>query len=262
MKKTIILGFATLLSVLASCGGKSTSETKLHVIFDNPTPRTMPLALFGEVPDSLVTALNIAEGIPSSVSVILLEKDGQQMLFDAGNGNEDSRLLPDLQELGISPSDIDAVFITHLHGDHIGGLLKDGQKVFTNTKLYIPDVELDAWTKTPETTPKNVKAMMDAYGENLVKFALTDALPHGIEALAAYGHTPGHTLYRTGNLLIGGDIMHGVALQVENPEFCARYDMDKEGAIASRKAILELVKKEGWILHGMHFPTKEGVKFP
>ena len=83
MKKTIILGFATLLSVLASCGGKSTSETKLHVIFDNPAPRTMPLALFGEVPDSLVTALNIAEGIPSSVSVILLEKDGQQMLFEA-----------------------------------------------------------------------------------------------------------------------------------------------------------------------------------
>ena len=127
-------------------------------------------------------------------------------------------------------------------------------------KLYIPDVELDAWTKTSETTPKNVKAMMDAYGENLVKFALTDVLPHGIEALAAYGHTPGHTLYRTGNLLIGGDIMHGVALQVENPEFCAWYDMDKEGAIASRKAILELVKKEGWTLHGMHFPTKEGLK--
>ena len=107
----------------------------------------MPLALFGEVPDSLVSTLNIAEGIPSSVSVILLEKDGQQLLFDAGNGNEDSRLLPYLQELGISATDIDAVFITHLHGDHIGGLLQDGQKVFTNAKLYIPDVELDAWIR-------------------------------------------------------------------------------------------------------------------
>ena len=262
MKITKTFCLAALICVLTSCCGNTTTETKFHVIFDNPAPRTMPLALFGEVPDSLVSTLNIAEGIPSSVSVILLEKDGQQLLFDAGNGNEDSRLLPYLQELGISATDIDAVFITHLHGDHIGGLLQNGQKVFTNAKLYIPDVELDAWTKTPENTPKNVKAMMDAYGENLVKFALTDALPCGVEPIAAYGHTPGHTLYRTDNLLIGGDIMHGVALQLGNPEYCARYDMDKEGAIASRKAILELVKKEGWTLHGMHFPTKEGVKLP
>ena len=222
MKKQTILWLVALISVLTSCGGKSTTETKLHVIFDNPAPRTMPLALFGEVSDELVASLNIADGIPSSVSVMLLEKDGQQLLFDAGNGNEDSRMLPCLKELGYAPTDIDAIFITHLHGDHIGGLLKDGQPVFPQAKLYIPSVELDAWTKTPETTPKNVKAMMDAYGENLVKFALTDELPGGVEALAAYGHTPGHTLYRTGNLLIGGDIMHGVALQVENPEFCER----------------------------------------
>jgi len=47
---------------------------------------------------------------------------------------------------------------------------------------------------------------------------------------------------------------------LEHPEYCARYDMDKEGAIASRKSVLERVKQEGWTLYGMHFPTKEGVK--
>ena len=260
MKKQTILWLVALISVLTSCGGKSTTETKLHVIFDNPAPRTMPLALFGEVPDELVASLNIGDGIPSSVSVMLLEKDGQQLLFDAGNGNEDSRMLPRLKELGYAPTDIDAIFITHLHGDHIGGLLKDGQPVFPQAKLYIPSVELDTWTKTPESTPKNVQAMIAAYGENLVKFSLGDALPCGIEAIAAYGHTPGHTLYRTDDKLIAGDIMHGVALQLEHPEYCARYDMDKEQAIASRKAILELVKKEGLTMHGMHFPMVEGVK--
>ena len=101
---------------------------------------------------------------------------------------------------------------------------------------------------------------MDAYGENLVKFALTDALPCGVEALAAYGHTPGHTLYRSGDLLIVGDIMHGVALQMEHPEFCARFDMDQEHAIASRKEIVELAKQKGWTMYGMHFPTTEGVR--
>ena len=255
MKKQILLGLATLISVLSSCGGNTASESRLHVIFDNPAPRTMPVSLFGEVPDELVASLGIADGIPSSVSVMLLEKDGQQLLFDAGNGNDDSRLLPRLQELGYTSADIDAIFITHLHGDHIGGLLKDGQAVFAQAKLYIPSAELDAWKESP-----NVQALVAAYGDRLVKFAPDEALPCGVQALPAYGHTPGHTLYLTDDKLIAGDIMHGIALQLEHPEYCARYDMDKEQAIASRKAILELVKKEALTMHGMHFPMVEGVK--
>ena len=254
MKKTITLGLAALIGVLTSCGGPTTTESKLHVIFDNPAPRTMPLSLIGEVPSDLVASLDIANGIPSSVSVMLLEKNGQQLLFDGGNGNEDSRLLPCLQELGFASSDIDAIFITHLHGDHIGGLVKDNQPVFPQAKLYIPSVELDAWTQAP-----NVQALVTAYGENVVKFAIGDVLPCGIKAMAAYGHTPGHTIYRTDDKLIVGDIMHGLALQMEHPDFCARFDMDHEKAIASRKAVMEQVKKEGWMMFGMHFPTVEGV---
>ena len=64
MKKTITLGLAALIGVLTSCGGSTTTEPKLHVIFDNPAPRTMPLALFGEVPSDLVASLDIANGIP------------------------------------------------------------------------------------------------------------------------------------------------------------------------------------------------------
>ena len=51
----------------------------------------------------------------------------------------------------------------------------------------------------------------------------------------------------------------GVALQMEHPEFFARFDMDKEQAIASRKGIMEMAKKEGLTMYGMHFPTEEGI---
>ena len=259
MKKSMILGLAALMGVLTSCGQKAGAEAELHVIFDNPAPRTMPLSLFGEVPAELVQELGIAEGVPSSVSAVLVEKGGQQWLFDAGNGNDDSRLLPKMEELGVAAQDIDAVFITHLHGDHIGGLVKDGKAVFAQTRLYVPAVELDAWMQMSGGAPQNVKEMVKAYGERLVKFAPGDALPGGVEAMAAYGHTPGHTVYRTDDKLIVGDIMHGVALQMGHPEYCARFDMDKEKAIASRKAIVELAKAKGWTMYGMHFPTTEGI---
>ena len=91
------------------------------------------------------------------------------------------------------------------------------------------------------------------------EFTIGDALPCGVEAIAANGHTPGHTRYRTDDKLIVGDIMHGLPLQMDHPDFCARFDMDHEKAIASRKAVLEQVKKEGWTMFGMHFPSAEGV---
>ena len=64
----------------------------------------------------------------------------------------------------------------------------------------------------------------------------------------------------SGDKLIAGDIMHGLALQLEHPEFCARFDMDKEATIAMRKTVIELVKKQGWTMFGMHFPTTEGIQ--
>lgn len=254
MNKLTTLGLTALISLFASCGPQSAADVKMHVIFDNPSPRTMPLALFGEVPDSLVAALKIADGVPSSVSVMLVEKDGQQLLFDAGNGAADSQLIPALQKLGVSASDIDAIFITHLHGDHIGGLLNDGKRVFTNARLYIAAPEVEAWAHQ-----ENVSALLEAYQGSVVKFAATDELPGGVQAIPAYGHTPGHTVYRLGDMLIVGDIMHGLALQMHHPEFCARFDMDKEKSVGTRKDIMELARKEGWKMYGMHFPTTEPV---
>ena len=255
MKKNgLLLGVMMLMGVLSSWVGKATEETKVNVIFDNAQSHKMSLALFGEMPDELVDKLGIGEGIPSSVSVFLVEKDGKQLLFDAGNGKDDSQLLPRLKELGVAPEEVDYIFVTHMHGDHIGGLMKDGQKVFANAKMYVAAPEVEAWAGQA-----NADAVLEAYEGNVVKFVPGDALPCGVEAIAAYGHTPGHTVYRVGDALIVGDIMHGVALQMEHPEYCARFDMNHEQAIASRKAIIGKVKKEGWKMYGMHFPSTEPI---
>lgn len=255
MKTPLLFMVMMLIGILTSCGEKAFTETKVNVIFDNAQTHMMPLALFGEVPEALVSELGISEGIPSSVSVFLVEKKGKQLLFDAGNGKDDSQLLPQMKKLGITPEEVDYIFVTHMHGDHIGGLTKDGEKVFKNAQLYIAAPEVEAWKGQG-----NTDALLEAYKGNVVKFGEADVLPCDVEAIAAYGHTPGHTVYRVDDVLIVGDIMHGVALQMKNPEFCARFDMNHEQAIASRKAIVEKVKQKGWKMYGMHFPTMEGVK--
>ena len=77
---------------------------------------------------------------------------------------------------------------------------------------------------------------------------------HRFKVIATPGHTPGHTIYGFNNILIAGDIMHAVALQLEHPEFCARFDADPKQAVITRKAILDRVRTEHLTLCGMHFP--------
>jgi glyoxylase-like metal-dependent hydrolase (beta-lactamase superfamily II) len=97
--------------------------------------------------------------------------------------------------------------------------------------------------------------MIEAYGDRVKIFTANDTLPCDVEAIAAVGHTPGHTAYLVGEVMIAGDVMHGVALQLEHPEICARFDTDKVNAVASRKMLIEKARAEGLRMYGMHFPA-------
>jgi glyoxylase-like metal-dependent hydrolase (beta-lactamase superfamily II) len=83
-------------------------------------------------------------------------------------------------------------------------------------------------------------------------FNFGDKLPEDVLAIDAVGHTPGHTAFQKGNLLIIGDLMHALALQLKYPEYCPNFDGDKEKAIASRKRILDFAKQNGLTICGMH----------
>ena len=250
MKNRILLLFAATFITLA-CGNNS-SVVEVIPIQDNPAPRLMPRALFAEAPDSLFEALGLQNGVPSSVCAFLVKVDGKNILFDAANGTPDSRLMNVIDSCGVTPDAIDYIFITHLHGDHIGGLMKDGAAAFPNAELYINKIEYDAWMAKPQ---ESLLTITKAYDQRLKIFAVSDPLPCGVEPIEAYGHTAGHTAYKIGNNLIVGDIMHGVALQLEHPQYCARFDADKEKSIHTRKEIMKMGKDQGLRLYGMHFPS-------
>ena len=227
-------------------------------IQDNQGEKLNPRSLFSDASDSLFASLNLPDGIPASVSVFLLQVDGKNILFDAGLGAFGGQMLDRLAALDVTPDKIDLIYLTHFHVDHIAGMIaKDSagkdMKVFNNATVYAGKVEYDAWMND---IPKNdlQKAVMGIYKDKLQLFAFGDSLPHGVLALDAVGHTPGHTAFQISNLLVIGDLMHGYALQKDHPEINSNYDMDKEKSIESRKRIMQYARDNKLTMAGMHLP--------
>ena len=248
------LSLLSLLACAMTACSSGQNDYEIFPIQDNLSPRMMSRTLFPDAPDSLIAELGLEEGIPASVSAFLVKTGGNEILFDAANGAPDSQLMPVLESLQTTADEVDYIFITHLHGDHIGGLLKEGEAVFSNALVYINKTEYDAWMAMEGRQSEGLHNICNAYGERVKTFTLEDELPCGIEAVEAYGHTPGHTAYRVGDALIAGDVMHGTALQARYPEFSAGFDMDKEMSVKTRRAILKMAE-EGIKVYGMHFPA-------
>ena len=248
------LSLLSLIACAMTACSSGQNDYEIFPIQDTLSPRMMGRTLFPDAPDSLIAELGLEEGIPASVSAFLVKTDGKEILFDAANGAPDSQLMPVLESLQTTADEVDYIFITHLHGDHIGGLLKEGEAVFSNAVVYINKTEYDAWMAMEGRQSEGLRNICNAYGERVKTFTPEDELPCGIEAVEAYGHTPGHTAYRVGDALIAGDVMHGTALQARYPEFSAGFDMDKEMSVKTRRAILKMAE-EGIKVYGMHFPA-------
>ena len=186
----------------------------------------------------------------AAINTFLIKKNGKYILFDTGLGLEKGGVMLDkLTLLNLRPEDISAICITHCHGDHIGGLVSKGEPVFPNAEVYCSDKELNAFKNDALT-----KEVVKVYDSHLHTFTAGDTLLGEIRSIAAYGHTPGHTFYQIGNLLIVGDLIHAAALQIPHPEYCAKYDADKKSAVKTRKKAYQYIRDNQLVVAGMHLP--------
>jgi glyoxylase-like metal-dependent hydrolase (beta-lactamase superfamily II) len=207
-----------------------------------------------------ILARNIpAAGFRHTANAFLVRSPSQTILVDAGTG-AGGVLLNKLQSIGVEPANVDTILITHLHGDHFGGLHQNGRALFPNARVYLSRLEHDHFTRIAPN--ENAVRALNAYGARLQTFdpaPLTgnprELLP-GITPIAAYNHTPGHTVFLVESngqkLLIIGDLLHVALVQFPHPEISATFDMDPQGSAAIRRQILSYAAANRIPVGGMH----------
>ncbi|MDR0453945.1 MAG: MBL fold metallo-hydrolase [Deferribacteraceae bacterium] len=202
-----------------------------------------------------------------SVNAYLVVTKNKTVLIDAGMGKNAGKMFDALTKAGVNPKNINIVAITHMHGDHIGGLLTDGKPSFPNAELWISAPEKKYWYD--ETKNESAVKAIDAYGKKVKLFKQGDKITPEIASLETIGHTPGHTSYLltsgSDSLLIWGDLMHVYEVQFPLPQIAITYDTDAKTAVSSRLRILDEAVKNKWRIAGVHLPfpgigyaTKDG----
>ncbi len=205
--------------------------------------------------------------LPASVNVFLVKTGVHKILVDAGIGNGNAgkgMLIESLKLCGLNPEDIDIIFITHAHFDHVGGLVKDGKPVFTKAKLLFSKPEMatfsdEALRKLPAEVKgfyETANAAMKIYGKEVNTFKVGDTIAEGVKSFDISGHTPGHAglmIESEGQkCLLFGDLLHISDLQFSNPDYSLVYDTDGVKAARTRNRILDMAASEKIHVAGVH----------
>lgn len=221
-----------------------------------------------------------ASFIPSpyemNFSAFLVNTGSKLILIDTGAGSfygpNLGKLVARLQASGYKPEQVDEVYITHMHLDHVGGLVDHGQRVFPNAIVRADQRDADFWLSKAQMdkAPKEAKeffkiamAALDPYVQagRFKPFQGDTELVPGIRAVSLAGHTPGHTGYmiqsKGQKMLVWGDTLHVPAVQFAHPDITIHFDTDSQAAESARVQVLAQAAKEGYYIAGAHlnFPA-------
>ena len=241
-----------------------TVDLKIEELLTNTTAAKIKTAL---------ARAHLKDPLETSVTAYLVNTGSKLVMIDAGAGvffgPTLGKLIANLKASGYQPEQVDEIYITHMHSDHVGGLVNGDKIAFPNAVVRADRRDADFWLSKAnmDTAPKEAKPVFEGAMASINPYIVagkfkpfdgnTDLVP-GVSAIATYGHTPGHTVYMVESqgqrLVLWGDLMHVAAVQFAEPSVTIRFDTDSKAAAAQRKKQYADAAKRGHWVAAAHLP--------
>lgn len=205
-------------------------------------------------------------------NTLVVNTGDKLVLFDTGTGFAKAmgpytgKLMANLKAAGIDPKDIDAIALTHAHPDHCWGLMTEaGARNFPNAQIYMTQSDLDFWTDESKAPNDMIKSFITGTRpqllpnrDRMVFVKDGQEIVSGIQAMAAPGHTVGHTVYMVTSqgktLCNAGDLAHHHVVSLERPRAQFLFDTDGQQAVASRVRMFDMLAAQRIPMVSYHFP--------
>jgi len=223
--------------------------------------------------DEILAKSYLKSPLETSVDGFLVNTGSKLVLIDTGAGTlfgpTLGKLLANIKASGYQPEQIDEIYITHMHPDHVGGLAADGKAAFPNAVVHADKREADYWLSDDNAQKaagemkgffQGVKGTAGVYAAagKLKTFSGNTELVPGIKAVSSVGHTPGHTTYvvesQGQKLVLVGDLIHVAAVQFPDPTVTIGFDSDSKAAEGERQKQFADAAKGGYLLGAAHLP--------
>ncbi len=252
-------GHAAKKMSMSKARGFQLGDLQVTTLLAGTTPREAPHSIFG---------LNVGDDEFAKVSADnFIGTDSAQFYFTPtviSNGSEvilfDTGLNPAgitaaLADAGYAPGDITHVVLTHMHGDHVGGLMNDGTPTFANAAYITGQIEYDHWAAAGND---GFDAKVKPLADKMSFIGDGDSVVSGVTAMAAFGHTPGHMTYMLESggkqLLLMADLANHYVWSLAYPDWEVKFDADKAAAAATRRKVLGMVATDKIPVIGYHMP--------
>lgn len=285
LKKTILACACALLAVPAFAAAPMAKtpapgyfrmmlgEFEVTAVNDGTVDLPVDKLLVGIKPATVDAALAksfLKSPLETSVNAFVINTGSKLVLVDAGAaglfGPTLGKFVANLKAAGYQPEQIDEIYITHMHADHVGGLAADGKPVFPNAVVRAQKQEADYWLsdanmdKNPARADAFKGAMMSlkpyVSAGKFKAFEGNVELAPGISSHAGKGHTPGHATYvvesRGQKLVLIGDLVHVGAVQFDHPAATMSFDSDQKTAAAERKQRFDAAARGRYLVGAAH----------
>lgn len=238
--------------------------------FDEPVDELLAHTTRDRVNEALAKSFLHAP-VETSFNAYLVNTGEKLILIDTGAGGlfgpSLGKLAANLQAAGYRPEQVDEIYITHVHPDHVGGLMAGDKMVFPNALVRMGRKDLDYWLNPANaaTAPESVRGFFPGAVASLKPYAAAGRLKAiedngelapGISAVSTIGHTPGHTSFlvesKGQKLMVWGDLVHVAAVQYDAPSVTTLYDSDMNQAEKSRRKAFADAAQQGWLVTGAH----------